>query len=611
MSQQTTPQKLSADALEGHVIAGKYRVAKKVSHGGMAWVYQGTTNDGLQVALKILFAHHAHDEDTRRRLWVEAEVQSQLNHPNIVHVIDTIDAHGIIGIVMDWVEGTTLHAVLNANPAFGRAQVTELFLPVIDAVGYGHVRQVIHRDLKPSNVLLEAHGNSYIPKVADFGIAKVVNYEGTALTKTDNVIGTIYYMSPEQMLNSKTVDPRSDVYSLGVILYQLVTRKLPFKADTMPGWMYCQQHQEPIPPTQWRPEIPQQLERIILKSLAKDPDQRYQDCRAFYRELYRWCYKGKEGDVTWLNEEGGLPEAAIVQPSSINRASNHIPTSIPSISGASSLLQADDEKPKPSFSEGLAGKLDEMSIGTMIAIASVSGVFVALLIIFLVIPAFRQQKITSDGGVGLVKDIPEKPPAPSGLCVDGTTKSCYDGKIGTENVGSCRAGKRVCQAGSFGVCLEQVLPKKELCNGKDDDCDGQTDEDFPNVGKPCVKSVHDCKFNSVYTCDPTGRKLVCDLKHGKASDSLRYVFFQFTPNDIPVKVAYSLGASGQFRRKSRVSQSFCFEISRNDRKATIDLESRGYEVCSFSVPWKTQKLKIKLKKKTELGAVPDYCLKKR
>merc|ERR1712080_228855 len=106
---------------------------------------------------------------------------------------------------------------------FGRAQVTELFLPVIDAVGYGHVRQVIHRDLKPSNVLLEAHGNSYIPKVADFGIAKVVNYEGTALTKTDNVIGTIYYMSPEQMLNSKTVDPRSDVYSLGVILYQLVT----------------------------------------------------------------------------------------------------------------------------------------------------------------------------------------------------------------------------------------------------------------------------------------------------------------------------------------------------------------------------------------------------
>lgn len=260
-------------SLTGSIFKGTYRVTELIGQGGMAWVYRATHIQlGGEVALKILFSHLSRDVAKRHRFLQEARIQHQLSHPNIVRVQDTIEENESTGFVMEWCNrGTLLHLLQQAGGPLSMEQMHDLFPSMIDALGYAHQRQVIHRDLKPQNVLLHVAGSSIQPKITDFGIAKTVGDVG--LTRTGEVMGTLEYASPEQLKDSKSVDHRSDIYSIGVLLYRMATGRIPFSGS--PARVIRQVlHEAPPRPT----EAPARLQPLIMRCLEKNPDHRFATC---------------------------------------------------------------------------------------------------------------------------------------------------------------------------------------------------------------------------------------------------------------------------------------------------------------------------------------------
>ncbi len=249
---------------------GQYRVVAPLGEGGMAAVYKAY-QPGMDryVALKILPQHFAKDPLFVGRFQQEAKVLAKLQHLHILPVFDYGEAEGYTYIVMPFVESGTLTDLLKGQP-LPLKQIRALVSQIGDALDYAHSRGLVHRDVKPSNVLIDARGNCLL---TDFGIAKIV--EGTAkFTGTGGLIGTPAYMSPEQGRGDK-VDARTDVYALGVMLYEMVTGRVPFDAET-PIAIVFKHIQDPLPPpSTLNPDIPDALERVILKALAKDPNDRF------------------------------------------------------------------------------------------------------------------------------------------------------------------------------------------------------------------------------------------------------------------------------------------------------------------------------------------------
>ena len=257
----------------GSVLQGTYRVEDLIGTGGMAYVYKAThLRLGGDVAIKILFSNLARDETKRGRFLREARIQHQLNHPNIVRVQDIIKQGSLSGFVMEWCNGgTLLHMLQKAGGPLSMLQLSNLFPSMVDALGYAHQNDVIHRDLKPQNILLHVAGDSIQPKITDFGIAKTVGELG--LTRTGEVMGTLEYASPEQLKDSKSVDIRSDIYSLGVLLYRMATGRLPFTGS--PARLIKQVlHKEPPAPI----EAPSSLHPLIMRCLEINPSDRYSSC---------------------------------------------------------------------------------------------------------------------------------------------------------------------------------------------------------------------------------------------------------------------------------------------------------------------------------------------
>ncbi|MEK7326880.1 MAG: bifunctional serine/threonine-protein kinase/ABC transporter substrate-binding protein, partial [Chloroflexota bacterium] len=249
---------------------GQYRVVAPLGEGGMAAVYKAY-QPGMDryVALKILPQHFAKDPLFVGRFQQEAKVLAKLQHLHILPVFDYGEAEGYTYIVMPFVESGTLTDLLKGQP-LPLKQIRALVSQIGDALDYAHSLGLVHRDVKPSNVLIDARGNCLL---TDFGIAKIV--EGTAkFTGTGGIIGTPAYMSPEQGRGDK-VDARTDVYALGVMLYEMVTGRVPFDAET-PIAIVFKHIQDPLPPpSTLNPDIPDALERVILKALAKDPNDRF------------------------------------------------------------------------------------------------------------------------------------------------------------------------------------------------------------------------------------------------------------------------------------------------------------------------------------------------
>jgi serine/threonine protein kinase len=250
---------------------GSYRVVAQLGKGGMATVFKAyQPSMDRYVALKVLPRHLA-DEDPQfiLRFRQEAHVLAQLQNPHVLPVFDFGEAEGYAYLVMPLLSGGTLADRLQGQPV-PLAQVRAIIAQVGDALDYAHSRGVVHRDVKPSNVLMDERGNALL---SDFGIAKLV--EGTQhFTQTGGIVGTPAYMSPEQGLGTK-IDRRCDIYSLGVILYQMVTGRVPFEAET-PMAVLLKHINDPLPPPRsLNPALPEAVERVILKALAKNPDDRY------------------------------------------------------------------------------------------------------------------------------------------------------------------------------------------------------------------------------------------------------------------------------------------------------------------------------------------------
>jgi eukaryotic-like serine/threonine-protein kinase len=258
------------------------------------------------VAVKVLFAEYARDPSFVERFRREAQSAANLNHPNIVAIYDWGQERGTYFIVMEYVRGRSLRDVVQVNGPFSARRTAEIGAEIAGALEFAHRNGVVHRDVKPGNVLITADGDI---KVTDFGIARAGTSE--ALTQTGAVMGTAAYFSPEQA-QGFAVDGRSDVYSLGVVLYEMVTGAPPFSGESPVAVAYKHVREEPEPPAARAPDLPPDLQQIILTAMAKDPDSRYQTADELRSDLLRFV-RGQPplgGPATGLVADGTATVAA-------------------------------------------------------------------------------------------------------------------------------------------------------------------------------------------------------------------------------------------------------------------------------------------------------------
>ena len=349
---------------KGQKINDRYEIIKSIGEGGMANVYLAyDTILDRNVAIKVLRGDLANDEKFVRRFQREALSASSLSHPNIVAMYDVGEDDGLYYIVMEYVEGKTLKQLLKKRGSLTLSEAIDIMLQLTDGMAHAHDSYIVHRDLKPQNIMIQDDGQI---KITDFGIAMALN--STQLTQTNSVMGSVHYLPPEQAAGKGTTI-KSDIYSMGIIFYELLTGELPFKGDSAVE-IALKQMKEPLPDVhKLNNDIPQSIENIILKSTAKNPKNRYDDAKSMHNDL-----------LTALNDDR-INEEPYVYPYPENEVDETTKIMEPiSDSNEGIATPITDEKTKKS------NKL-------IIALSIIAGVIViALLAVFFIIPAITAEK---------------------------------------------------------------------------------------------------------------------------------------------------------------------------------------------------------------------------
>lgn len=268
-------------ALEPGVrIANRYRLEEKLGQGGMAQVFEAVDETlGRRVAVKVLHPHLASDTALVNRFRQEAIAAARLTHPGIVGVYDTCSDGTYEAIVMELLDARTLREVLDERGTLDTESVRRIGLRLLDALETAHNAGLVHRDIKPSNILLCTDGRV---KVADFGIAKAEDH--TEMTREDSVMGTASYLSPEQ-LEGATVDRRSDLYALGLIIYECLVGRIPFEGSSAAAVALARLHVDPVDPRRYRADVPPSLATTVMRALRRDPGERFDDAAEFRAAL--------------------------------------------------------------------------------------------------------------------------------------------------------------------------------------------------------------------------------------------------------------------------------------------------------------------------------------
>lgn len=346
---------------KGQKINDRYEIIKTIGEGGMANVY--LANDTIldrKVAIKVLRGDLSNDEKFIRRFKREALSVSNLSHPNIVEVYDVGEEDGNYYIVMEYIEGKTLKQLLQKRGALTLNEVIDIMTQLTDGLAHAHEAYIIHRDIKPQNIMIEDNG---LVKITDFGIAMALN--STQLTQTNSVMGSVHYLPPEQA-NGKGSTVKSDIYSLGILMYELLTGSVPFKGDTAVE-IALKHMKEKIPSIRKQnPTIPQSVENIVLKATAKNPKNRYDNVRDMYKDLQTALQRDNEKRLVYEYPENDLEETKVI-PQVTKEIKQVIdkPTAKEEDTDDNSVLKEKDEKNK------LPIILAVVLLGTLIVLAGV------------------------------------------------------------------------------------------------------------------------------------------------------------------------------------------------------------------------------------------------
>ncbi len=266
----------------GRVFDDRYEVVRKLGSGGFADVF--LANDrllGREVALKVLSTRYAHDEQFVERFRREASSAAGLNHPNIVQIYDRGEAEGTYYIAMEYLEGRTLKEIIVKYAPLSKELLVSVAVQILEALRFAHRRDVIHRDIKPQNIIIDNDGRV---KVTDFGIARAGS--ASTMTEAGSILGTAHYFSPEQA-QGQPVEAASDLYSLGIVMYEMATGHLPFDGDNPVSIAMKHVHDMPAAPRTLNPDLPENLETVIMRSLGKRPVDRYLTAQAMLEDLRR------------------------------------------------------------------------------------------------------------------------------------------------------------------------------------------------------------------------------------------------------------------------------------------------------------------------------------
>jgi len=259
---------------------GNYEILHQIGEGGMGIVYKARdTVLDRTVAIKILPPHLTQNPEFLRRIRTEAYAHARLHHPNIVTLYSVQELPAGFMLIMEYVEGRTLQQYISENGPFMPAEALWIFEQALQGIAYAHQMGIVHRDLKPDNIILTHQGEV---KLMDFGIARIVDNKEP--TRSRSMVGTLLYISPEQ-INGREADFRSDIYTLGISLFETVTGRLPFERKTDYALMHAHVLENPTRPRHVKRDLPRELEKVILKSIEKDPDRRYQTAVEFREAL--------------------------------------------------------------------------------------------------------------------------------------------------------------------------------------------------------------------------------------------------------------------------------------------------------------------------------------